>query len=162
MARKDTGSTVGSPPLARFCERLKDLQRAAGLTQTSLANAAQLSTSQMSDILNGKIKRLPDWVVVAQVVSACVDHAADKGKILPPDLHDERELRTWRRRYGDLEQDFDAVHRPGPSIRLAAERTAKTVGQSVSMIPSIWKCIMRCCRPARRPRQTAPIPSPRT
>ena len=126
MAREDTGIAVGSLPLTLFCARLKRLQRAADLTQTSLASAAHLSTSQISDILNGKIKRLPDWDIVATVVRACLAHAKEEGKSLPMDLRDEAD---WRRRFADLEQDFDAVPRPGRSARAAAEWTAKTVGQ---------------------------------
>ena len=69
MAREGTGATAEL--LAPFCARLTRLQKAAGLTQTRLAAAVQLSTSQMSVILNGDIKQLPDWNVVKKVVSAC-------------------------------------------------------------------------------------------
>ena len=128
MAREDTGTAVG--PLSLFCARLKRLWEAAGLTQTSLAGAAHLSTSQMSDILNGKIKRLPDWDVVDKVVRACLDHAASKGKSLPSDLRDEDEKgnkEIWRRRYGDLVQDFDAAAWPRRGTQAAAERIVEMV-----------------------------------
>ena len=46
--RGDSGAALG--PLALFCTKLKHLQQAAGVTQTSLARAADVSTSQMSDI----------------------------------------------------------------------------------------------------------------
>ena len=107
MARGDSGT--GRSPLALFCLRLKRLQQAAGIAQTSLANTAHLGTSQMSDILNGKIKRLPDWDVTATVVRACLEHAEKTGRPVPPDLHDEGD---WRRRYGDLEHDLDAEAQP--------------------------------------------------
>jgi transcriptional regulator with XRE-family HTH domain len=126
MAPQGISPTPGPLALSRFCVRLKRLQHAAGLTQTSLAAAAHLSTSQMSDILNGKIKRPPGWDVVKKVVHACLAHAKEAGKSLPVDLRDEGD---WRRRYGDLEQDFDAAARPRRSTQAAAERTVKTVGQ---------------------------------
>ena len=63
----------------------------------------------MSDILNGRIKRLPDWDVVQQVVHVCLEHAAKTGRQLPPDLCNEKD---WQRRYGDLEQDAEVVEPP--------------------------------------------------
>ena len=129
-ASEDTGTAAG--PLPLFCGRLKRLQQAVGLTQTSLARTAQLSTTQMSDILNGKINTPPDWDVVDIVVRACLDHAASKGKSLAPDLRDEDDKGNkdiWRRRYGDLEQDFEATARPHRGTRAAAERIVETVGQ---------------------------------
>ena len=124
MTRGDTDTAAD--PLPVFCARLKRLWEAAGLTQKSLARAAGLSTSQISDILNGKIKRLPDWGVVNKVVRACLAHAQKTGKPLPVDIRDERD---WRRRYADLEQDFDTAVRPRRSTQAAAEWTVKTVGQ---------------------------------
>ena len=123
MGREDTGAAVG--PLPLFCRRLKRLQHATGLTQASLASAAHLSTTQMSDILNGKIKRPLDWEVVNTVVRACLAHAKREGKSLPGDLRDEAD---WRRRHSDLEHDF-AAPRPRGSTRSAAEWIARTVGQ---------------------------------
>jgi tetratricopeptide (TPR) repeat protein/transcriptional regulator with XRE-family HTH domain len=102
MAGEDAASAGG--PLALFCARLKRLQEAAGLTQTSLAAAADRSTSQMSAILNGQIKKRPDWEVMRKVVSACLAHAKEAGRPVPPDLRDEED---WRRRYFDLEQDLE-------------------------------------------------------
>ena len=102
MARGNSGTAPG--PLDLFCARLKRLQRSAGITQTSLAATAQLSTTQMSDILNGKIKQRPGWKVTATVVRACLEHAERTGRLMPPDLRDEDD---WERRYYDLEQDLD-------------------------------------------------------
>jgi tetratricopeptide (TPR) repeat protein/transcriptional regulator with XRE-family HTH domain len=102
MAREDPAAAAG--PLVRFCARLKRLQEAAGLTQTSLAVAADRSTSQMSAILNGQIKKRPEWDVVRKVVDACLAHAEETGRLVPPDLRDEED---WRRRYFDLEQDLE-------------------------------------------------------
>ena len=96
-------------PLALFCTRLRRLQQAANITQTSLAAAVSLGTSQMSDMLNGNIKRLPSWDVTDAVVSACLAHAEKAGRPLPPDLRDRAD---WRRRYGDVERDLDAQVRP--------------------------------------------------
>ena len=76
----------------------------------NIARAVPLGTSQMSDILNGKIKKPPSWDVTAAIVGACLDHAARKGRFVPPDLADES---SWRSRHADLEHDHDAMAQPG-------------------------------------------------
>jgi transcriptional regulator with XRE-family HTH domain len=106
----DTPADGVPGPLGLFCARLRRLQQAAGITQTSLANTVRLSTSQMSDILNGKIKTLPDWDVVAAMVRVCMKHAERAARPVPPDLREEGD---WRRRHADLEQDLSAGARPG-------------------------------------------------
>ena len=103
------GLGAGSGPLPPFCGRLKRLQKASGLSQTALAGRAGLGKSQMSAILNGGIKQVPDWNLVQQVVHSCLEHAARTGRQVPPDLCNERD---WQRRYGDLEQDTEATERP--------------------------------------------------
>jgi transcriptional regulator with XRE-family HTH domain len=115
MERGNPGSTSG--PLALFCARLKRLQMASGLSQAALAGAVHLGTSQMSDILNGQIKRLPDRDVTIAMVRACLEHAEAKGRPVREDLRDEG---GWRRRYDDLEHDLDAEPRPGLRREAAA------------------------------------------
>jgi transcriptional regulator with XRE-family HTH domain len=122
MAKEDGGPMVS--PLLLFCARLKRLQQAAGLKQATLAVAVGgLSTSQMSAILNGDIKRLPDWDVVDRLVRACLAHAERAGKSLPMDLRDEDEegnRGNWRRRYRYLEEDFS------PALGLARDTKVLT------------------------------------
>lgn len=139
MALWDSGTTPG--PLVLFCARLKHLQRAAGITQVNLAHAAHLSSSQMSDILNGQIKRRPDWNVTITVVRACLRHAESMGMPVPPDLRDEED---WRRRYRDLEQDLDTTRpvteQPGPTfaellrrLRIAAGLTQEELAAMATL-----------------------------
>jgi transcriptional regulator with XRE-family HTH domain len=103
MAREGTRTADG--PLARFSGTLKRLQQDSGLTQASLAGAVKVSTSQMSDILNGRIVKAPGWDVVRSVVRACLAHAEKTSRPGPPDLCDEED---WRRRHFDLEHDLEA------------------------------------------------------
>ena len=123
MARMTTGTADGQ--LQTFCARLKRLQRAAGISQTALAGYVTLSTSQMSAILNGDIKRLPDWGLVEKVVRACLAHAAQNHKTLPPDLSHRED---WRRRYSDLDEDMDAAALRRDT-KMAAGRTLETIRQ---------------------------------
>lgn len=108
MELGELGATSG--PLALFCSRLKRLQRASGISQAQLLTAAHLGKSQMSAILNGKIKRSPDWDVTIAVVRACKEYAEVKGRLVPLELRDERD---WRRRHADLEDDLQAEPQPG-------------------------------------------------
>src|ERR1035438_6637101 len=105
----DPGTT--SAPLRLFCERLRRLQTACGVKQSGLLGAAGLKRSQVSDILNGKIERPPDWGVTVAIVRACLEHAETAGRLVPPDLGDEAD---WQRRYFDLEQDLDSGARSRP------------------------------------------------
>ena len=128
------GMALGDPgtspvPLALFCARLKRMQVACGITQASIARAAQLGRSQMSDILNGKIRRPPGWDVTSAVVRACLEYAEARGRPVPPDLRDEGD---WRRRHADLEQDLEAQAGPGPRRNAAARHVASDVTASVA------------------------------
>lgn len=109
MGLRDSGTA--SDPLALFCARLKRLQLASGASQASLAGAARLGRSQLSDVLNGKIKKVPDWDATLGMVRACLKHAEAKGRTVPPDLRDEGD---WRRRYSDVEHDLNAGARSRP------------------------------------------------
>jgi tetratricopeptide (TPR) repeat protein/transcriptional regulator with XRE-family HTH domain len=102
-------------PLTGFCQRLRRLQRASGITQRDLARVVRVSEQQMSDTLNGKIVRLPPWPRVHAMVDACLDRAAADARPLPPDLADPG---TWRSRYLDLEQDLDASARTPDRYRV--------------------------------------------
>ena len=120
MERRTLDITPG--PLALFCARLKRLQAASGINQSRLLSAAHLGRSQMSDILNGKIRRLPDWDVTNAVVRACLEYAKTSGRPVPPDLRDEGD---WRRRYADLEHDLETETRPKPPRELPGRLLAE-------------------------------------
>lgn len=119
------GPGTASDPLGLFCARLKRLQTQSGIKQTHLLGAAGLKRSQVSDILNGKIERPPEWGVTIAIVRACLEHAKAASRLVPPDLSDEAD---WQRRYFDLEQDLDTEtrakpRREEPAGRLLAEVT---------------------------------------
>ncbi len=112
--------SVGNAPegLAGLCWRLRRLQRASGVSQSDLAAAVGVSPQTMSEILNGKIRRLPPWPRVRLMVETCRERAAD-ARLLPADLADPE---AWSLRYFDLEQDLDApAHvRAGQGTRVSA------------------------------------------
>lgn len=127
------GEAAGSVPeaLAAFCERLRRLQRASGITQQDLASQVGVSPQQMADTLNGKIRRLPPWDRVRAIVEACRARAEANGRDLPPDLAGA----TWQSRYFDLEQDLDpSRHDPGDwAARVPAPGMAPGPGVSAGV-----------------------------
>ena len=96
--------------LAGFCASLKRLQEASGISQAGLLGAAHLEKSQVSAILNGKIKRIPDWDVVIAIVRACLEYAEAKSRPLPRDL---RDAGNWRQRYAKLVNEGAQVRPEG-------------------------------------------------
>jgi NACHT domain len=124
------GSGFDLSALDLFCARLRRLQVASGASQTSLARQVHIGTSQMSDILNGKIKRPPAWEVTSALVRACLEHAADRGRQVPPDLSDAGD---WRRRYGDLESDLDAEGRPASLVQAQPGRVLSELSDPFSL-----------------------------
>ena len=63
--------TSGSTPLKEFCLALKRLVKDSGMKQNQLAVRLRMSGSQVSQILNGEIKRPPDWSMIEAIITAC-------------------------------------------------------------------------------------------
>lgn len=77
-------------PVAEFCAGLKRLRQASGCDPVALARRLSISRTQLYAILNGEIKRPPDWArFVAPLVEACTSG-------------DARAVAEWRRRHGVL------------------------------------------------------------
>jgi hypothetical protein len=105
--------------LDRFCEMLRDLQRASGQPSLAALRKSMSSTpgiSTLSDLLTGKIKRPPRWELVSELITACKDHAARAGRDLPPSMAD---LARWRARHDEVVRIVDAVQRAERRPRIA-------------------------------------------
>lgn len=85
-------------PLRLFCTQLAELRAdAGGPTLRELSRMPGVpSTSQLSDIFSGKIKKPPDRDVVRLLVLACLDRAGDRP------LRGPSALAHWLARYDDL------------------------------------------------------------
>ncbi len=53
------GSSEG--PVARFCTALRQLQQRSGFDRAALARRVGYSRSQLYEILDGRIRRPPEW-----------------------------------------------------------------------------------------------------
>jgi len=82
---------VGSGgPVARFCAGLRQLQQSSGLDRAALARRVNYSRSQLYEILDGGIRRPPEWDrLVEPLIRACTGD-------------DERAVGDWRRRHSVL------------------------------------------------------------
>ncbi|MBO2448346.1 tetratricopeptide repeat protein [Actinomadura barringtoniae] len=105
--------------LRSFCADLRSLWvEAGGPSLRALERHLSLSKSQVGAILNGRIRRPPDWQVVSTLVECINRHAAEHGRA------ERLSLRTgveehWRPRHGLLEHAFGNAAVRGPEERVA-------------------------------------------
>src|SRR5262245_4773967 len=101
--------------LALLCADLRLLWRqAGGPSLRELGTRLRLSKSQVGALLNGDVRRLPDWQLVRGLVECFHQHAAEHGRL------DKLSLRTaveeyWRPRYAVLEHAFSRPRRLVPA-----------------------------------------------
>ena len=106
-------------PVAEFCAGLARLQQRSGLDRAVLARRVGYSRSQLYEILDGRIRRPPEWDrLVEPLVRACTGD-------------DQRAVAEWRRRHDVLVAVYDELTRQdrqdgSPPIR-AGVRTARVV-----------------------------------
>ena len=119
-AKLDVGVAVaaradlGSDPVAVFCLALKQLRQASGYEPRTLARQLNISRAQLYAILNGEIKRPPDWAgFVGPLVEACTGG-------------DTRAVSAWRQRHAVLVQVCEELNRQRRLQPLAAD-PSKTV-----------------------------------
>jgi tetratricopeptide (TPR) repeat protein len=110
MAGDDSGG-----PVADFCAGLRRLQEASGLTRASLARRLNYSRSQLYDILDGRIRRPPEWDrLVEPLVRACV-------------RDEQAAVARWRRRHDVLvgvHEELTRRQRERPPQRPTSPRVA--------------------------------------
>ena len=95
-------ATHPNGPVADFCTALRDLQVASGISRSALAREINYGRSQLYDILDGRIRRPPEWDrLVEPLVRACL-----RGR---PDL--EPMVAEWRTRYEVLLRVHDELTR---------------------------------------------------
>ena len=89
-------------PVADFCAALRRLQMDSGLSRTALARQVSYSRSQLYAILDGEIRRPPEWGrLVEPLVRACTGD-------------DRRAVEYWRRRHGELVEVYELGRRDLP------------------------------------------------
>jgi tetratricopeptide (TPR) repeat protein len=99
-------------PVAELCAGLRQLQEGSGLTRAALARRLNYSRSQLYDILDGRIRRPPEWDrLVEPLVCACVGD-------------DEAVIAHWRRRHEVLVGVYDELTRRRRRERPPRQRPA--------------------------------------
>lgn len=92
-------------PVGEFCAALGDLQRTSGLTRATLARELNYGRSQLYEILDGRIKRPPEWDrLVEPLVRACLDPGLS-------DARREAAVADWRYRHAVLVRVHDELAR---------------------------------------------------
>ncbi|MFD8230059.1 AAA family ATPase [Streptomyces massasporeus] len=82
--------------MAAFWRPLKDEVTRSGVSRQELCGLLNLSASALSELLNGKRAKAPDWDVVRDVVTACGGSVS-----------------YWRRRLDELVRELDAQRAAG-------------------------------------------------
>ena len=60
-------------PVAEFCAALRELQSSSGISRPALARQLHYGRSQLYEILDGRIRRPPEWDrLVEPLVRACL------------------------------------------------------------------------------------------
>ena len=94
-------------PVAEFCAALRDLQRSSGISRSALARQLHYGRSQLYEILDGRIRRPPEWDrLVEPLVRACIPDRVDR-------VAQERVVAEWRRRHDVLVRVHDELSRRG-------------------------------------------------
>ncbi|MGH3754071.1 MAG: ATP-binding protein, partial [Pseudonocardiaceae bacterium] len=91
-------------PVAEFCAALRQLQEGCGLDRAELARRLNYSRSQLYQILDGGIRRPPEWDrLVEPLVRACTGD-------------DDRAVAAWHRRHGVLVEVHSELRRRTPRL----------------------------------------------
>jgi hypothetical protein len=121
--------------LASFCTDLRSLWiRANGPSLRVLECRLRLGKSQLGAILAGHIRRPPEWQVVAGLVKAIGEYAADRGRTdrlpLPTGITE-----YWRPRFAVLEHAF-SQSTPRAAESAATARTWVAPAQLPHALPT--------------------------
>jgi thiaminase/transcriptional activator TenA len=112
-------------PVADFCAALRDLQVASGMSRSVLAREIHYGRSQLYDILDGRIRRPPEWDrLVEPLVRACL-----RGR---PDL--ESMVAEWRTRYEVLLRVHDELTRRVTRVAEPAARPPAGLTTSAALL----------------------------
>ncbi|HST66030.1 MAG TPA: helix-turn-helix domain-containing protein [Mycobacteriales bacterium] len=104
-------------PVGAFCAELAELQRRSGLSRTALARALNYGRSQLYEILDGRIKRPPEWDrLVEPLVRTCLARELAGAGL-------DRAVADWRHRHEVLIRVHDELsrHRPTSGRRSLSE-----------------------------------------
>jgi Helix-turn-helix domain len=100
-------------PVRVFCIELGEMRRSSGRSLAGVAHDLRMSRGHLYTILNGEVKRPPDWSrVVEPLLRAC---GADDATVA-----------AWRGRHQVLEQVYEQLRRHQPSPAAGVSRTRRS------------------------------------
>lgn len=104
-------------PVGDFCAELAELQRTSGLSRTALARMLNYGRSQLYEILDGRIKRPPEWDrLVEPLVRTCLTRSLTGAGL-------DRAVADWRHRHEILIRVCDELSRHRPKVSTAGRRS---------------------------------------
>lgn len=118
-------------PIENFCAGLRVLQRESGLSPTTLARQLNYGRSQLYAVLDGHIRRPPDWTrLVEPLVRACLTGRLDRADL-------ERVVVEWRQRHDALLRVHDGMSRRDKIAESPAGPRTST-GQALLTSSQLW------------------------
>ncbi|WP_431037818.1 NACHT domain-containing protein [Streptomyces sp. P6-2-1] len=103
-------------PVVFFCRTLGSLVAACGLPHTALTGPLGRGDSAVSQLLNGRLRRPPQWETVARVLECCRAHRAGR-----PPLHHTFDPAFWRQLHHQMVTLTEREReRPAPRRRRAS------------------------------------------
>jgi tetratricopeptide (TPR) repeat protein len=111
--------------LLQLCGDLRLLwSQAGGPTLRALSGRVRLSKSQVSNILNGRVRQLPDWRVVSALVTSFDTYAQDRGRTQNLSVSVSVEG-FWRPRYTVVEHAFQQAQRDRGNASVPAGKPSR-------------------------------------
>ncbi|MEU1009759.1 hypothetical protein [Streptomyces sp. NPDC005890] len=129
-------------PVADFCAELHLLVRKCRVSQGEIAEVLGLrSTSTVSELLNGRRRKVPDWDVVRKIVGLCTERNGSQAP--PPGMN--LDAGYWKSRHAELERTAQTAPErvgrlPGPVAPVPTPRVHATdcvemgVGEAVRLL----------------------------
>jgi thiaminase/transcriptional activator TenA len=115
-------------PVGDFCEELAMLQRNSPLSRAALARILNYGRSQLYEILDGRIKRPPEWDrLVEPLVRACLAGNPDSAAV-------ERTVTEWRHRHEILVRVWEELSRRDA----AAQQTRASASENLAAHAAEW------------------------
>jgi Helix-turn-helix domain len=112
-------------PVAEFCAALKQLRQASGHDPRTLARQLNISKTQLYAILNGEIKRPPDWAsFVGPLVETCTGGNAQA-------------VAQWRRRHAVLVTVWEELSRQSRAARPGTLAVGFTEGKRAAAMRTL-------------------------
>ncbi|MFG1648122.1 NB-ARC domain-containing protein [Amycolatopsis sp. NPDC049252] len=113
-----------SETVTGFAKLLEELLVCTGMSRRQLARKAARHESTVGDLFAGKGRRLPQWDLVYDVVTAAINNLPTTVTTVGADrLRMLRDQKWWRDQYDELQKHLDADSRPRAEVAVRTDES---------------------------------------